>query len=544
MNYFMEVIEEYIASSIPLTKDYINNREKAAALFDYGTKEKDFLRRYQELSQRSFDRKALYHHLKKYNQNLYYSIGALDELNKLKRPETVFVVTGQQAGLLTGPVYTISKAITVIKEAKVREQQLGVPVIPLFWIAGEDHDLDEVNHVYLPGDQKPVKKTFKSRQLPQASVSDQPISNHDLKHWLKEVFALLPETEHTMNISNTIDMLASRSTTLTAFFAEMMRWIFRDSGLVMLDSHHPELRELEKDVFYAIIDDNYKVRKELKNGSIAREQAGYPLLGGIDLECAHFFFHENRQRSLMYERPIEKYMDKKGVFTYSKGRLLDAVRTKPSLFSANVLTRPLIQDSIIPVLSYIGGPGEINYWSVLKPLFHHFHMKMPPLLGRMEFTFVPRTAEAALQKERVEIQQIVTEGAASPLAKARRRGIQSDGNELAAAAINALRPHHQKLSEALRGTAPGEESFSENHWKRMVYELERFGNRINKHQENKNLASIKRIEKAAQFLRPFGQPQERIYCIIVFLNLYGSHFAAELLSQDITANNRHKTIIL
>lgn len=111
----------------------------------------------------------------------------------------VVVIGGQQAGILTGPMYSIHKAISVIVLAKRQREIQGIPIIPVFWIAGEDHDIDEINHVYIEKSRKLQKLVFPERSKLKKIASETTFTKETMLAYLEEIFKSLPETSHTKN---------------------------------------------------------------------------------------------------------------------------------------------------------------------------------------------------------------------------------------------------------------------------------------------------------------------------------------------------------
>src|SRR5690625_1562886 len=132
-----------------LINDYRNNNNNIMQYFDYSPFH-DYEKRVNDLQNRLFKREQLTDVLFTMNKSWDAPQTTFDNIEKLKNNNSVVVIGGQQAGLLTGPLYTINKIISIIQFAKQKEKELGIPVIPVFWIAGEDHDFDEINHVFLP----------------------------------------------------------------------------------------------------------------------------------------------------------------------------------------------------------------------------------------------------------------------------------------------------------------------------------------------------------------------------------------------------------
>ncbi|WP_158735459.1 bacillithiol biosynthesis cysteine-adding enzyme BshC [Alteribacillus sp. YIM 98480] len=540
----MDVFESYFPHPNAFVKDYKENIEQAASFFDYGLSDDEIHRRSKELKERSFDKKALYHHLHTYNSSFLYNEKALEEIEKLKDSNAVMVVTGQQAGLAAGPLYTISKAITTLKQAQKQEKHLGIPVLPVFWIAGEDHDWEEVNHIFLPGSTSLKKFTYKGPFRPGVPVSEQTIEEDAIIKWWIELKEYLPETNHTKGIYYTLKKLAGRSYYYTDFFGEVMRWLFRDTGLIMLDAHNPNLRALEKDTFASLIKNHKTVQEAVEYGRKNREAAEYPLPEGLPQEGVHLFYHYRSQRHLLFERDSQSFTDKKGRAVFYKEELLDSLSSSPVSFSANVFTRPLVQEKLLPVLTFIAGPGEINYWSMLQPLFHSFHVKVPPVYPRYEFTFIPRRIQSILRHENLSAIQFLNGEADKIINRLQERAKKVDGGHMADVLLSEISPYHAKMREEWERLNPSEKSFGDKNWSLLKKNIMDLAKKIDGFQENQEQCRLQKIRKTAQLLCPLNRPQERVFNILYFVNKSGDDFVSRLNTLEFSETVSHKIINL
>lgn len=150
---YME-IKEISVPQQGVVADYMNGKKEIQSCFDYMLTEDAFKQRVQDLREREFFRQDLVTHLLEYNTKLQAGEATIQNVKALGDENTYVVIAGQQAGLLTGPLYTIHKIISVLQLAREKEESLGVKVVPVFWIAGEDHDMDEINHTFVTKNKK------------------------------------------------------------------------------------------------------------------------------------------------------------------------------------------------------------------------------------------------------------------------------------------------------------------------------------------------------------------------------------------------------
>lgn len=171
--------------------------------------------------------------------------------------------------------------------------------------------------------------------------------------------------------------LASRSRTLVELFARMLAWLFGRYGLVLLDSHDPELRKLEVPIMEQIVRRSELLAAHLVEGSRAVQSLGYQVQAEAEPMSANLFFIRHGERELLI-RDGDRFTDRNGTNTWSVDELVELVHSSPQLFSNNVLTRPLVQEYLLPVGAVIVGRSEAAYWAQLREAFHLLEMKMPP----------------------------------------------------------------------------------------------------------------------------------------------------------------------
>ena len=164
----------------------------------------------------------------------------------------VVVIGGQQAGIMTGPLYSVHKAITVILLAEEKRKELGVPVIPVFWVAGEDHDLNEINHVYTESSNGTTKHKYPEKFILKLMASDAKYSREEMTAFIEGVFRQFGETEHTRSLLIEVLSAVETEETFTGFFVRLMNGLFQEQGLLFIDSAYKPLREIEKEPFHSI----------------------------------------------------------------------------------------------------------------------------------------------------------------------------------------------------------------------------------------------------------------------------------------------------
>src|SRR5699024_7955539 len=250
----------------------------------------------------------------KLNKNWDAPLSTIENIKRLNDKESVVVIGGQQAGLLTGPMYTINKVISIIQYAKQQEEHLKVPVIPVFWIAGEDHDFDEINHIFLPGKQKMKKLTTTQYTIDKKSISDIPLDKDKTNDWLENVLRELQETEYTKDLSSTIKRCLEKSYSYVDFFARFLFQLFDKEGLVLIDSNSKDIRQIESDYFLKLIENQEQISTGVYGALADLKRSRYDINLEAEVDNTHLFYHssETNERILLFKTEKDNWVGKNG----------------------------------------------------------------------------------------------------------------------------------------------------------------------------------------------------------------------------------------
>ncbi|WP_017727198.1 bacillithiol biosynthesis cysteine-adding enzyme BshC [Halalkalibacterium ligniniphilum] len=527
----MNVKELFLLPKSTVNRDYVNQEQKLLSFFDYNYKDASaYSNRLMELSNQTFQRKALMEALTMYQQRFTYKEQALQQIEKLKDERSVMVVGGQQAGLLTGPLYTVYKAVSVILLAREQEKKLGVPVIPLFWIAGEDHDLDEINFVSIEKEGRWV--SHRLYQDERKAATDVALKKEELQNWIDDVFSSLPETEHTQHLLHGVLACMERSNTYVDFFGEIISWLFKDEGLVLLDSGDPLFRQLEGHYFARMISEVEDIQRLFMDGAKAFEVAGYGRPIETEESNAHLFYVDGEiRRRIDFEngRFTLRGTDK----TLTKEQLIKLAEQHPERFSNNVVTRPLMQEFLLPVLAFVAGPGELAYWATLKGVFHHFGLSVPPVILRMSVTFVPRDVQKWVEENNYSYEEIITNGTNELREAWYQKQKTWPIGDVTKDVIQKMREVHRPLRELAEEIDPTMTKLAEKNAFIIEEQIAFLERRLERQVRSKYDNELRKFDYANHWLRPQGQPQERFHHVMILLNLTGDDFFTRILDSEI-----------
>ncbi|WP_216830881.1 bacillithiol biosynthesis cysteine-adding enzyme BshC [Alkalihalobacterium elongatum] len=538
----MNVKEIQLSPTTKVASAYLNKDADLLSFFEYDYEEQTtYLSRYEYLRNRTYNRAGLVDALTKYNEHLVHCEKTLTQIERLKDPNSVVVVTGQQPGLLTGPLYTVYKALTVINLAKEQERLLGIPVVPIFWVAGEDHDFLEVNHLFIQENEALIKHQLMD-QLDdlKTPLSERPIDVDITTKWIEDVFSSMQETNFTKELLEIVTSLLKSSTNYSQFFSQLMAWIFKEEGLILLDSADTNIRKIESSMFSLLIEENEAIQKAflIQGQEIAKLNFGTPI--EPNEENTNLFIIDGGQRHRIDR--VDEVTFVANEKKYTKHDLVSIAQYAPEKLSNNVVTRPIMQEFLLPVLAFVGGPGEIAYWSTLKKAFETVEMKMPPIVPRLSLTLLEQKHLDWLGKKGINIEDALslslTKMRDDWYEQQKTWDIEKVANQVKAQIVEIHEPLRQ-IAEQLDETS---KKLAAKNIKILIDQVEFLHQKLERQQKEKYKYELLKYDALQQVTLPNQKPQERIYNIFQFLNLYGFSLLDDIKEQDLTINVYHKVI--
>lgn len=539
----MNIEELYIEPASKLMNDYINGEPAIAQFFSYKPDTAQFKERYQKLKEHPVDRHKLTGILRNYMSPNGLSENAEKNLAAFEAGAPV-VVAGQQAGLLTGPLYTVHKAISIIVLAKQAAVELGTDVVPVFWIAGEDHDLAEVSHLYRGINGRLDKLNVPHTEYGKNSASTAQLNKSTVEAYLKEYFRSLPETAYSKELQALVFTKLEKADSYTDFFALLLNHFFNEEGLLYIDAADTSLRQYETPYFEEMIRHSEEIAHAVADTEAQLQEAGYAAAIGAEENAANLFVTVQGERILL-QREGERFTGKGAAIEYTLDELLEIARTSPENLSNNVVTRPLMQEMVFPVLAFVGGPGEIAYWAALKNVFQTAGMEMPVVMPRLSMTLVSRKVEALLKKYNLSAAE-VAKGQKIP--EMRQHLMESIREEQAEQLIEELEQQLQakyiEIKKAFSTISGGLEPLVEKNLQFHQKQLQFLKNKLEDEVILQNSTQFAHFDLLELELHPNGGYQERIFSPFPYMNDYGLNLVKELLALDFEYDKNHKLIYL
>jgi bacillithiol biosynthesis cysteine-adding enzyme BshC len=492
-----------------------------------------------EQSTQRAPRNQLVQALTTYNERIGNSIRAMEHIQQLSSEQAYVVVGGQQAGLMGGPLFTLYKAITLIQLAEQASKRLARHVIPVFWIAGEDHDFEEVNHFYYLNSRLVIDKLKMNKPRKQmTAISQLPVSAAQWEEVVDHVDRIMADSIHKRKLMERLRSRVIRdSLTLTDHFAKMMAMIFEPYGLVLVDADDSELRHIESSMWQKLIKQNKPLSESFNYAKQFSEQLGYPAQTQFDEHYTHIFLYHENQRKLLL-RQGDTFVDKKATVKLTLEQLLEIAQSTPQRLSNGVLSRPLMQEYVFPVLATVLGHAEIAYWGLTKSAFELMNMRMPILVPRIEVTLVEPRVKKLLSQYDWTVQDVVT-------------GVYRTSNTMTALPTNPLleqlaelkaqfTTQHQSIVSQLNESHPELVQLGQDNLILIQKQIDYLSHKVKQADEHKQDSIYQQLACIEHSLVPFAKPQERVYNMLYYLNQYGDTWIHHMIQRTFAYDSMHQ----
>jgi bacillithiol synthase len=567
--------------------DYIFFYEKLKKYFHYDFHDPDNFKKRAEYVSANYNkgfRTSISDRLVHINKNFGCSEAAIKNCESLKDPHTLVVIGGQQPGLLTGPAFIIYKIFSIIKLADYLTDYLKLKVIPVFWVASDDSNFNQVNNTFLLND-KELKKVFLSLTditlIPDDRSSKRfsdIIFPEDLaSKKIDEFMGFLPDTDFKAGIevffadclerlskgdfngcsnsgnedqptevrlpdyTNEQNSGCKNRFRLNDFFSAIIAGLFSKYGLVIIDPSDTELKKLslpilEKDIC------NHGSIEELVNKSGERlVKDGYHNQLIADKDFLNFFVVKDGVRKrIKYGRHSSYFFDKTAL---SEDGLKNLIFSDFSKISLNVILRPLFQDTLLPVIATVCGPGEVSYFAQLKEVYDIFGLKQPVIYPRFSATIVENKVKKAIEKTGMGLELLNYERKdAVGIALKSSLGIDTAG--ILKSLESEVMDETTKVKNLMGNYGINCAGYFVRLEDNIKKEIKILNKKISSEIENKNFSLASNIDKIYLNLFPDGLLQERVLNIFHFIDKYDFKLLDDLYDILDVENRFHKLIII
>lgn len=360
-----------------------------------------------ELQGVSIDRTPLVEILLKQNKNFGAAEPTMQNIRSLGDPNTYAVVTGQQVGLFSGPGFTLYKALTAVRLSQSLNQR-GQKTVPVFWLASEDHDLEEVAQTYALTDDYELLHLHDPgvRPAPQSPVGRVKLTE-GVTGQIKQLESLLPAGGDREQLIEDLLATYQPGSTWSQSFARFLTRLFGRWGVVLLDPLDEAVHRLSARIYQKALAQAGELRSRLQERSAELVSVGYHAQVHIGEDSTLLFAEREGNRLPVHASGAHgQRFSIGGDRTASLEELESEIRDQPLKFSSNVLLRPIVQDTLLPTIAYVAGPSELAYLGQAQVLYSVFGRPMPAVLPRSGFTLVDHRLERWMEKYQLGVEDI------------------------------------------------------------------------------------------------------------------------------------------
>lgn len=451
--------------------------------------------------------------------------GAAAKLEAVVREGGYFVTTGQQAGLLTGPLYTIYKALSAVRLARALEPVLEKPVAPVFWVASSDHDWNEVNHIRVLDVENRLHR-LELVEAPDAvpvSMARHPVGP-GIADVLRRLTELLPPSEFVEPLLARIREAYRPERTMAEAYADLLGELLGPFDVLLVDPSHAEVAALAAPLLRAEIQNAAEHERRLERQTARLVAAGYHGQVGVGDGAVNVAYEDKEGRQRLV-RDGDSFVLRRTKRRLTEDELLARLETTPERFSATVLLRPVVESALFPTVAYVAGPSELCYFAQMGCLFKAHAIEMPLVFPRFSVTLVERKVRKVMDKFGLSVEDF-----RQPARELAARIVRDELPAEVDATVSALRRQLDEgyaalvaATKSIDPTLKGPLTAAKNTSHVALREAEK---KILARLKDQRATTVEQLEKAAANLAPEGAPQERVLNPVQYLARYGP----ELLS--------------
>jgi bacillithiol biosynthesis cysteine-adding enzyme BshC len=492
----------------------------------------------------SVDRAALCDALWRMNKGWQAPPQTFANIERLREKTAVAVVTGQQAGLFTGALYTVYKAVSVIKTAEIL-RRTNVNAVPVFWIATEDHDFAEIAETFvLNGSgqltQIKINAAPENENLPVGKIK----FDDSINAAIKDLFAALPRTLEIDNLKKIVRESYEPNRSVGEAFARMMARLFANYGLILLDPLDGDLKKLAAPLFSAAVAKSNEIAAALVARGSELKSSGYHTQILVENNSFPFFYFDaDGKRRALQRRENGKIQVKAANLEFEIADLQILAMKNPSALSPNATLRATVQDFLLPTICYFGGAAEIAYFAQTAEVYRILKRPVTPILHRDSFTIVEPNVRRVLEKYNLRVPDFFQNPKALH-SKIVENFLNSDAALVFAEAEERINIELNHLDKILISTAP---TLSDNlamRRRKILYHIGALRQKFHRAEIERHEAANRRLANAFAAIFPRGNLQERTINVTSPLARHGTNLIQRLYETADAENTAHKIIFI
>lgn len=500
-----------------LILDYVNSVETTHLFYNYSLDINAIQQAITDKQNEKIDRDNLVHTIQRQYANIELSDAVASNINCLSNSNSYCIVTAHQLNIFGGPlyyIYKIAQTISTCQQLKLKYPDISF--VPIYWLGSEDHDFEEINHIYLYN-----KKIEWQDKQGGATGNYNPES----------ILPLIDEIKSILHVDEDNDLIqlfrsAYAQNSLTNATRYLLHSLFGKYGLVIVDGNDASFKQAFSDVMQDELLQQQSitlVEQQLQLlASKGYKQQAFPR--AINL----FYLFKNARERIEFNASTSTYSVVNTNITFLQNEIIDELKNNPERFSPNVILRPLFQQKILPALAYIGGAGEISYWLQLKTLFQHYKVNFPQLIVRNSVLLI----NDALTKKAMKL-GFTTQDFLQEIDSLKKLYIEkntatdldfSNYKHDIEKVFNEIKNKTQSIDVSLVNVVGAEQQ-------KTLQSIDAIQKRLLKSLKQKNENELLQIEKLKQQLFPNQSLQERVENFSSYYVKYGQSFIDELIQR-------------
>jgi len=496
------------------------------------------------LANYSTDRERLCDALFAINTSIGASAATFANIERLRSSETVAVVTGQQAGLFSGPLYTIYKALSAIRMAEELERR-EVSAVPVFWAATEDHDLAEVSEAFFrDAASEPFRVGYEHDDPTSGVAVGSVYLNGSIDRLITSVFERLKVTQFTDEVRAMISDAWKPDIGFGEAFGRTLAGLLGKFGIVYIDPLDPEIKKLAAPIYSAAIERSDEIVARLTKRSETLLDRGFHAQVLIEPDYFPLFWHDDEGvRRAIRKRPDGSFQAKDAPVRFERDELLQIAAQTPERFSPGVMLRAAVQDFLLPTACYFGGGAEVAYFAQNSVVYETLGRPVTPILHRQSFTVVEARQGRAIEKFGVDLLSLFDGEEKLRL----RLAETSEAGRAATVFTEAEEIVGMQLSRIDELVAEIDPTLTRNAAKRtqkVAYHLAALRKKALLAEIRRNEVVDRQVHELFSSLMPNGHLQERVLNIFDLVVRYGTGVIDQIYDQIDVDERGHRVIYL
>jgi bacillithiol synthase len=476
------------------------------------------------LANHQVDRDAICDILAEQNSSFGAKAATGASIAMLRESDCVAVLTGQQAGLFSGPLYTIYKVLSAIRVAE-KLRDLGVKAVPVFWMATEDHDFEEVSNAFAVDaigglTASKVEIAAEDRGKPVGSIR----FDKNVVTAISEWFEQLSHSEFSAAIENELSEHYSLGSTFGTAFGCLLTRLFSSRGLIVFDPLDERIKKLATPIYETAIKRSKDIMDTLRRRSDELAADGFQAQVLVEENYFPLFWTDEAGRRVSVKRSGDgKYRITGSRIEFNDEELLDAVRKQPSRFSPGVMLRPVVQDFLFPTICYIGGGAEIAYFAQNSEVYRIVERPVTPIFHRESVTIVEPKHARTLEKYGLKFEDVFR-GFDALLPEIIERVIDPETPRIFADVEERINTELNRLDRHLSPIDPTLAESLAKRRRKIIYHIGALRTKFERARIEKDEIANRRLHALFTSLFPNDGLQERTLNFASFANHYGVQF--------------------